>query len=121
MITTLADRTNSYIADHEPWKHAKDPERRDEVHGVCSLGINAFRALMVYLKPVLPAMAAKAEAFLNAGELTWAAAAAPLLDHPIGKFKPLITRMDRKDVDKVVDGHQGPGRRPPLDSMHVVC
>ena len=102
-VTALADRTNSYIADHEPWKHAKDPERRGEVHGVCSLAINAFRALMVYLKPILPAMAAKAEAFLNTGELTWADAATPLLDHPIGKFKPLITRMDRNDVDKVVD------------------
>ena len=101
-ITALADRTNSYIADREPWKHAKNPERRDEVHGVCSLAINAFRALMVYLKPILPAMAARAETFLNAGALTWADAATPLLDHPIGKFRPLITRMDRKDVDKVI-------------------
>ena len=102
-ITALADRTNAYIAEREPWKHAKDPERRDEVHGVCSLGINAFRALMVYLKPILPAMAARAEAFLNTGELTWADAAEPLLDHPIAKFQPLITRMDRKDIDKVVE------------------
>ena len=102
-ITALADRTNAYIADREPWKHAKDPERRDEVHGVCSLGINAFRALMVYLKPILPAMAARAEAFLNTGELTWADAAEPLLDHEIGTFKPLITRLDRKDIDKVVE------------------
>ena len=102
-ITALADRTNAYIADREPWKHAKDPERRGEVHGVCSLGINAFRALMVYLKPILPAMASRAEAFLNTGELTWADAGTPLLDHAIGKFKPLITRMDRKDIDKVVD------------------
>ena len=102
-ITALADRTNAYIADREPWKHAKDPERRDEVHGVCSLGINAFRALMVYLKPILPAMAGKAEAFLNTGELSWADAANPLLDHPIGKFKPLITRMDRKDIARLVE------------------
>ena len=102
-ITALADRINFYIAEREPWKHAKDPERRDEVHGVCSLGINAFRALTVYLKPILPAMAARAEAFLNVAELTWADAATPLLDHPISKFRPLITRMDRKVVDKVVE------------------
>ena len=103
-ITTLADRTNSYIADHEPWKHAKDPERRDEVHGVCSLGINAFRALMVYLKPILPAMAAKAEGVPEHRRADLGRRRRhPLLDHPIGKFKPLITRMDRKDVDKVVE------------------
>ena len=102
-ITALADRTNHYIAQHEPWKHAKDPRRSDEVQGVCSLGINAFRVLMVYLKPILPAMAAKAESFLNSGELTWDDAAAPLLDHPIDTFRPLLTRIDRNDVDRVVE------------------
>ena len=64
-MTALADRANRYIAEREPWKHVKNPERRVEVHGVCSLGINVFRALVIYLKPILPAMAAKAEAFLQ--------------------------------------------------------
>ena len=101
-ITALADRANQYIAEHEPWKHVNDPERRDEVQGVCSLGINVFRALVVYLKPILPAMAAKAEAFLKVEPLTWHDAATALVDHEIERFKPLFTRIDRKDVDKVV-------------------
>ena len=101
-ITALADRTNHYIAEHEPWKHAKDPNRRDHVHGVCSLAINVFRVLMVYLKPILPVMAAKAESFLDIDELTWEDAARPLLDHSIGKFRPLLTRIDKKAVDQVV-------------------
>ncbi len=101
-ITALADRANQYIAEHEPWKHVNDPERREEVQGVCSLGINVFRALVVYLKPILPAMAAKAEAFLKVEPLAWEDAGTPLVAHEIGRFKPLFTRIDRKDVDKVV-------------------
>ena len=101
-VTALADRTNQYIAEHEPWKHVNDPDRRDEVQGVCSLGINVFRALAIYLKPILPAMAAKAEAFLKVEPLAWEDAATPLLSHEIDRFKPLFTRIDRKDVDKVV-------------------
>ena len=101
-ITALADRANQYIAEYEPWKHVNDPDRRDEVQGVCSLGINVFRALVVYLKPILPAMAAKAEAFLRVEPLVWEDAGTPLAGHEIGRFKPLFTRIDRKDVDKVV-------------------
>ncbi len=101
-ITALADRTNQYIAEHEPWKHVNDAERRDEVQGVCSLGVNVFRALVIYLKPILPAMAARAEAFLKVAPLAWEDAATPLLAHEIDRFKPLFTRIDHKDVDKVV-------------------
>lgn len=101
-VTALADRTNQYIAEHEPWKHVNDPDRRDEVQGVCSLGINVFRALVIYLKPILPAMAAKAEAFLKVEPLAWEDAGTPLASHEIDRFKPLFTRIDRKDVDKVV-------------------
>ena len=57
----------------------------------------------VYLKPILPAMAAKAEAFLNIDELTWDDAATPLLDHSIDTFRPLLTRIDKNDVDRVVE------------------
>ncbi len=101
-ITALADQANRYIAEREPWKHVKDPARREEVHGVCSLGINVFRALVIYLKPILPAMAAKAEAFLQVEPLVWDDAAAPLLDHEIVRYKAVFTRMDPKAVDRVV-------------------
>ena len=101
-ITALADRTNQYIAEYEPWKHVNDPDRGDEVLGVCSLGINVFRALVIYLKPILPAMAAKAEAFLQVEPLAWEDAGVPLVAHEIHRFKALFTRIDRKDVDKVV-------------------
>ena len=111
-IAALADRANRYIAEQEPWKHVKNPERRDDVHGVCSLGINVFRALVVYLKPILPALAAKAEAFLQVPPLAWQDASEPLLDHRIARYAPLLTRIDRKAVDKVVAATRAEGASP---------
>ena len=111
-ITALADRANRYIAEQEPWKHVKNPERRADVHGVCSLGINVFRALVVYLKPILPALAAKAEAFLQVPPLAWQDASEPLLDHRIARYAPLLTRIDRKAVDKVVAATRAEGAPP---------
>ena len=105
-ITALADLANRYIAEHEPWKHVKNPDHRDEVHGVCSLGINVFRALTVYLKPILPAMAEQAEAFLRVEPLAWRDAEQPLLNHEINRFKALFTRIDKKAVDKVIAATQ---------------
>ena len=111
-ITALADRANRYIAEQEPWKHVKNPERRDDVHGVCSLGINVFRALVVYLKPILPALAAKAETFLQVPPLAWQDASEPLLDHQIARYAPLLTRIDRKAVDKIVAATRAEGASP---------
>ena len=101
-ITALADSANRYIAARQPWKAVNDLARRDEAHGVCSLGVNVFRVLVVYLKPVLPAMAKKAEAFLQIPPLAWEDAATPLLDHAIAPYEPLFTRLDRKALDRVV-------------------
>ena len=73
------------------------------MHGVCSLGVNLFRALVVYLKPILPRLAEKSEAFLNVAPLTWEDAGTPLLEHRIGKFKPLLRRIDKKAVNRMVE------------------
>jgi methionyl-tRNA synthetase len=99
----LADEANRYIDEKKPWVLFKDDQRLDEVHQVCTQGINLFRTLMVYLKPIIPFTTEKAEAFLKAGELTWADASRPLLDHEIEKFQPLITRLDEKTIDAMVE------------------
>ena len=101
-ITALADLANQYIAQHEPWNLNKDPERREDVQLVCSQAINMFRVLAAYLKPILPEMAAKAEAFMQIEPLSWADAQTPLLGHTIAKFKPMLARMEMKTVDKLV-------------------
>ena len=101
-VVALADAANRHIADRQPWKLIDDPARRDEAHQVCSLGVNVFRALIVYLKPVLPALAQRAEAFLQVAPLAWEDAARPLREHAISPYRPLLTRLERKALDRVV-------------------
>ncbi len=102
-IMALADQANRYIDEHKPWQMIKQPELRDQVHQVCSLGINLFRCLMVYLKPIIPFTAARAEEFLNAGELRWSDVQAPLLDHAINPYQPLMVRIDDKQVSAIIE------------------
>ena len=101
-IVALADRANQYIDEKKPWVLAKEEGREAEVHAACSVGINLFRILMTYLKPVLPVMAEKAEAFLQCS-LDWTALDAPLTDHALAKFKPLLTRIEPAQVEAVVE------------------
>ena len=101
-VVALADRANQYIDERKPWVLAKEEGREQEVHDACSVGINLFRVLMTYLKPVLPAMAEKAETFLNTS-LDWTQLQAPLTDHKVNKFKPLLTRVDPAHVEAMVE------------------
>jgi methionyl-tRNA synthetase len=101
-IIALADRANQYIDEKKPWLLAKEDGKETEVHEACSVGINLFRVLMVYLKPVLPAMAGKAESFLQCS-LDWTALDQPLLGHQIAKFKPLLTRIEAAQVEAMVE------------------
>lgn len=117
-ITRLADLANQYIATHEPWKLVKDESRRAEVQLVSSQAINMFRLLAIYLKPILPAMAEKAEAFLNVEPLTWADSQTPLTGHTINKFQAMLTRMEKKAVDKMVAASvQTDNKEAPVDAQ----
>jgi methionyl-tRNA synthetase len=102
-IMKLADRANQYIDEHKPWQLAKDAEQLPQVQRVCTQGINLFRVLTTYLKPVLPEVAAAAETFLNSGTLTWDGRAEPLLGTEILKFKPLLLRLEQQSVDKMIE------------------
>ena len=101
-IITLADRANQYIDEKKPWVMAKDETLADEVQEVCSVGVNLFRVLATYLKPVLPAMAEKSEAFLQ-HSLDWTALQAPLVDHELAPFRPLLQRVDAEVVAAMVE------------------
>ena len=101
-IITLADRANQYIDEKKPWVMAKDETLADEVQDVCSVGVNLFRVLATYLKPVLPAMAEKSEAFLQYS-LDWTALQAPLVDHELAPFQPLLQRVDAEVVTAMVE------------------
>lgn len=101
-IMALADRANVYIDEMKPWVLAKEEGKEDEVQAICSMGINLFRVLVAYLKPVLPRTAEQAEAFLNIDPLQWSDVATPLVGHTINKFKPLMTRIEQDKLDAIL-------------------
>ena len=101
-IIALADRANQYIDEQKPWVMAKDEALADQVQAVCSVGINLFRVLATYLKPVLPAMATKSEAFLNCS-LDWTALDTALAGHELATFEPLLQRVDAEAVTAMVE------------------
>ncbi|CAH0290836.1 Methionine--tRNA ligase [Pseudomonas sp. Bi123] len=102
-IMGLADRANAWIADKAPWSLNKQEGKQDEVQAICALGINLFRQLVIFLKPVLPLLAADAEAFLNVAPLTWNDHATLLNNHQLNEFKPLMTRIDPVKVQAMTD------------------
>ncbi|MGK0374489.1 MAG: methionyl-tRNA synthetase [Arenicella sp.] len=102
-IMALADKANQFIDEHKPWILIKDDTKLEEVQQVCTAGLNAFRSLCIYLKPVLPNLVSEAEAFLNTGELTWNDLQTPLLDHKINKFKPLMTRVESDAIESMIE------------------
>jgi methionyl-tRNA synthetase len=102
-VMDVADDTNAWIAECAPWVIAKDATRRDELHQVCTLALNLFRLLAVYLKPVLPATVARAETFLASEATHFADAATPLLDHTLAAFTPLLTRIDPAKIEAMTE------------------
>ncbi|MCP5022153.1 MAG: methionine--tRNA ligase, partial [bacterium] len=102
-IMALADRANQYIDEKKPWVMAKEEGKDQELHDVCSMGINLFRVLMGYLRPILPATAEKSEAFLQIEPMNWDSLQQPLTAHAIAKFKPLMTRVEAPQIEAMVN------------------
>ncbi len=101
-VMQLADRANLYIDQQKPWLMARDPARAAEVQGVCTQGINLFRVLVAYLKPIMPRLAAGAERFLGLASQSWDDVARPLLGTTIAAYEPLATRVDTAAVSALL-------------------
>ncbi|WP_038210840.1 methionine--tRNA ligase [Xenophilus azovorans] len=100
----LADKVNEYVDANKPWELAKQPDSEARLHDVCTVCIEAFRLLTLYLKPVLPALAANVEAFLKIAPLQWADVDAPLpAGHAIGEYRHLMQRVDAKLLDQLFE------------------
>ncbi len=102
-IMVLADRANQYIDEKKPWMLAKQADAGDQVQAVCGMGLNLFRVLMIYLKPVLPGIAAQVEQFLQIPPLRWSDLPNPLLGHVIAEFKPLMQRVEMAQIAAMVE------------------
>jgi methionyl-tRNA synthetase len=103
LVMQCADKANEYIDEKKPWALAKQEGTEQEVQDVCSVAINIFRQLMVYLAPVLPELTHNAKAFLNIDDLSFHSRNEWLLGHQINKFKPLMQRIEEKDVTAMIE------------------
>jgi methionyl-tRNA synthetase len=102
-VMAHADAINLYIAQHAPWALAKEGKIDAHLHQICSVAINAFRLLTIYLKPILPGVANAVEQFLNIKPLNWDDAATLLADHKISAYHHLMQRVDPKQLDALFD------------------
>jgi methionyl-tRNA synthetase len=106
-VMALADQVNQFVDKHQPWQMAKNVEHEETLHYVCTVLINAFRLLTLYLKPVLPHLAKRAEEFLNMPPLRWSDAGHLLPpDHPINAYEHLMGRIDPKQIEALVDANK---------------
>jgi methionyl-tRNA synthetase len=108
-VMQLADTVNAYVDLHKPWDIAKQPGQDAALHDVCTVCIEAFRLLTLYLKPVLPALAAQVEGFLRIEPLKWSDAARAMGAHTIGTYQHLMQRVDPKMMDALFEPPAAPG------------
>ena len=101
-VMALADRANQYIDEQKPWVVAKDESQAERLQSICTQALNLYKIIVTYLKPILPSLAEKSEQFLNAESFAWSNLDQPLLDHAIQAYQPLLTRVDPKKVDAML-------------------
>ena len=103
LLVDVADEANAYVAAKAPWLLAKDPARRDELHVACTLALNGFRLLSIWLEPIVPTIAARARAFLAEDWSRFAAAATPALGTRIAEFSALTVRIDPNKIETMIE------------------
>ena len=102
-IMELADKVNAFVDENKPWEIAKDPEREADLQRVCSVTLEAFRLLSLYLKPVLPQVAAGVEEFLSVPAMSWNDVKTPLSSqNPIKPYKHLMTRVEAPQIETLL-------------------
>jgi methionyl-tRNA synthetase len=118
MIIELADRANPYVENAQPWVMAKDPNRLEELRDVCTVGLNLFRQIMVYLSPVLPGLAEQCGQLLNDPIRSWSQSQKPLLSTTIQSFQHMLNRVNPKDIEKMIEEskQEAPAELAPQDA-----
>lgn len=105
-IMKLTDAANAYVAEAAPWVVAKDDSKAAELHAICSNALEMFRLLTIYLKPVLPNIAAAVEAFLNVQPLQWADVTQGLDAQTIQPYNHMVTRLEGKQIEAMVEANK---------------
>lgn len=99
----LCDRANAYLDEKAPWTLAKQPDKAEEVRQICSVGLNLFRQIVVYLAPVLPRLAKQAGELLNSPITRWDDAQSPLTGTPVAHFQHMLKRVELKQVQAMIE------------------
>ena len=126
-ILLAGDRANQFVEHNAPWELRKDPAKADQLRDVCTIGLNLFRQLAVYLSPVLPRLARQTGELLGDPITSWSQSQEPLLGTPVGKFKHMMKRVDRKRVDAMIaastepDSSTGQPETAPADSGEALA
>ena len=115
-VMALADEANRYIATKEPWSLAREEDKGHELQAVLTTAINLFRVIVVYLKPVIPATAARAESLLRVAPLQWSDSAEPLLEHQIEPYEALLTRVEKATFEAMMADSLETAQRPSQSS-----
>ncbi len=113
LIMELADRANPYVEAAEPWKLAKDPLRKQQLQDVCTVALNLFRQLAIYLAPVLPRLARQTGQLLGRPIVRWEESQTPLVATPVARFHHMLQRVDKKDVDAMIEESRQPAEDEP--------
>lgn len=103
LIVELADRANPFVEQAEPWKLAKDPSQSQRLQNVCTIALNLYRQIVIYLAPMLPELARRSERLLGTSIHQWDAAKTPAVGVPIAEFEHLMKRVDPKDIQAMIE------------------
>ncbi len=103
LIMELADQANPFVENSQPWVLRKDPEKQQELQDVCTVALNLFRQLVVYLSPVLPELTGKANELFGVEISNWSDSQSPITGSQISKFKHMMQRVEIKDVEAMID------------------
>ena len=103
LIMELADQANPFVENSQPWVLRKDPAKQQELQDVCTIALNLFRQLVVYLSPVLPELTGKANELFGVEISDWNDSQSPITGSQIAKFKHMMQRVDIKDVEAMID------------------
>ncbi len=103
MIMELADQANPFVESNAPWELRKDPDKAQQLQDVCTVALNLFRTLAIYLAPVLPELAKKTGELFDEELTSWDQAQTPLTARPIAKFKHMMQRVDPKHIDAMIE------------------
>src|SRR5690606_6111490 len=103
LILQLADAANPYVENARPWELRKDPARQEGLQQVCTVALNLFRQIAIYLAPVLPRLAEQTGELLNNPITSWSQAQEPLLGTPVAKFQHMLQRIDEKKVHQMIE------------------